>query len=1049
MNPYLHSPVISPQEFHDSTEQQDLDPGEKDGDHPPGDDEGHGHSFTILPQSRSRTEDEKLASLPGSELASAVGESPSASGKANLNVSRREGQDDSFLQDSSSNDGRSGRTSPNNSSLIMKYRDENARPSTTASTPAFAREMLGENQRQWSCEPATGKDVRAVGTNTIGVPKALSPESQNVSARGLSPKAATGTATDQEWVVTPLKPRGDQTSPGNSSRKSSRVWIQPTASEEQLRESNKLSLLLEGTKDSARASGSSASDYKSATDVPVVQIDDQHTSKNLAEQAVNEAIVLDQNEPTSKDREQAKKVYDGDEEFVTKARAAAWLGESSSERGRVRKAYMELFEWADLNILYALRGLCGKVILKGETQQVDRILDTFSTRWSECNPDHGFKATDVVHTICYSILLLNTDLHLAEIEQKMTRAQFIKNTMPTIRRVAADAAPDAFETIRPSRVAPRPQLPWTEPVSPSTGSTSLPHEGTEGISSAGTKRPTNTLLTRPSDNSEHDQPWNQTLTPLDYDTPHDDCGPLVKAPFNGKMSTWEVQVEIVLKDFFNTIRQQPLPLNGAPNEALLDQPMPTNSLSAFTGSLLRRTPSTLSKAASETIGSRGRVLENRLGTGRWTSKTRSRPRLNPTSTVASSRTSFDDESSMWSPSVSSTWSKYSLGKTQTSMSVDSLGSEFHQADYQQSIGFANALSQAIIREETAGSTGSDDAVRVAPFLEDETLELAGAPWAKEGILKHKHHLEVVDKKAKDRNWNECFAVIEKGYMRLFSFNMNSKSLRQKTKNQRAGGVVGGGNWSENAEALGTFLLRQTIASALPPPGYSKTRPHVWALSLPSGAVHLFQVGTPEIVKEFVSTANYWSARLSKEPLIGGISNIEHGWSNAIINTALVQSDDKPHSTINHCQRPSLQSSIRSSLDQGSVRPKLPGDKGIISDWSPPQQSMVASALMEIDQLKALTTYVKNVEEELQRHNELRGPMLLAFSSRHPNSSRAMANWERKSSYLLKEIVKFRTYIDCLNAAQLQKQKLYASRVPSEQSDEAKKEGRELTEAATG
>lgn len=653
----------------------------------------------------------------------------------------------------------------------------------------------------------------------------------------------------------------------------------------------------------------------------------------------------------------------------------------------------------------------------------------------------------------------------------MTRAQFVKNTMPTIRRVAADAAPDAFETVRASRVAHRPQLPWTEPASPIAGPPSFPPEATEGILSAGTKRPTDTLLTRPLDNSAHDQSWNHTLTPLDYDTPHDDCGPLVKAPFHGKMSTWEVQVEIVLKDFFNSIRQQPLPLNGPPNETIPDQPMPTNSLSAFTGSLLRRTPSTLSKAASETIGSRGRVLENRLGTGRWTSKTRSRPRIIPTSTVASSRTSFDDESSIWSPSVSSTWSKYSLGKTQTSMSVDSLGSEFHQADYQQSIGFANALSQAIIREETAGSAGSDDPIRVAPLLEDETLELAGAPWAKEGILKHKHHLEVVDKKAKDRNWNECFAVVEKGYMRLFSFNMNAKSMRQKTKNQRAaGGVVGGGNWSENAEALGSFLLRQTIASALPSPGYSKARPHVWALSLPSGAVHLFQVGTPEIVKEFVSTANYWSARLSKEPLVGGISNIEHGWSNAIINTALVHSDDMPPSTINHGQRPSLQSSIRSSLDQGSMRPKLPGDKVTISDWSPPQQSMVASALMEVDQLKALTTYVKNVEEELQRHNEFRGPMLLAvssqnhvnfeihmglqlillaqFSSRHPNSTRAMTNWERKSSYLLREIVKFRTYIDCLNAAQLQKEKLYASRAPRGKRDEAQKQGVELIQAAT-
>lgn len=39
----------------------------------------------------------------------------------------------------------------------------------------------------------------------------------------------------------------------------------------------------------------------------------------------------------------------------------------------------------------------------------------------------------------------------------------------------------------------------------------------------------------------------------------------------------------------------------------------------------------------------------------------------------------------------------------------------------------------------------------------------------------------------------------------------------------------------------------------------------------------------------------------------------------------------------------------------------------------------------------------------------------------------MANWEKKSSYLLREIVKFRTYIDYLNAADGAKQRLYAER----------------------
>lgn len=41
----------------------------------------------------------------------------------------------------------------------------------------------------------------------------------------------------------------------------------------------------------------------------------------------------------------------------------------------------------------------------------------------------------------------------------------------------------------------------------------------------------------------------------------------------------------------------------------------------------------------------------------------------------------------------------------------------------------------------------------------------------------------------------------------------------------------------------------------------------------------------------------------------------------------------------------------------------------------------------------------------------------------------MANWERKSSYLLREIGKFKIYIDCLQAAQTRKEKIYAEKMP--------------------
>ncbi|KAL2145408.1 hypothetical protein VTI28DRAFT_7335 [Corynascus sepedonium] len=791
----------------------------------------------------------------------------------------------------------------------------------------------------------------------------------------------------------------------------------------------------------------------------------QSASKSIDEP---EIVIGD---PTEDDRQKAKKIYEGNEDFIQKDRAAAWMGEEGVVRQRTLRAYMELYDFENQSIVASLRQVCQRLLLRAETQQVDRILVAFSKRWCDCNPNHGFKSIDVIHTICYSIILLNTDLHMADIDHKMTRSQFIKNTMTTIKTAVEDSVPEAFD---------RPSI--------------LPGKGNlEGESRTSEDFKHNSF--RASFIKPPGRP-NSALGAFSDQTPGESCGPLVKAPFDGPFRAWENQVEIVLKDIYASIRDDRLPLFGA--ESL---PQTPNGLSVM--GMLKRSPSVLSKAPSESVAStRGRVSDvaKASSSSRWNSKSRSRVRGFNTG-FSSSRTSFDDGNSVWTPTDSSaTWSKLSLGRTHTSMSMDSFGSSYPRGEFHQSIGFANALSQAIIREDSALESLKDD-IKSAQLLEDESLELAGPPWVKEGIVTHKHHLDGIDKRARDRNWQEVFAVVQKGQLSLFSFSPN-KSLRNKNRrgfggNPPKGAVVGGGNWQDNATNLGTFSLRQTLASVLPPPGYSRARPHVWALSLPTGAVHLFQVGTPEICKEFVNTANYWAARLSTHPLVGGISNIEYGWSEAVINSATTaataaaandsttsinggrpasstKGHSRPGSAVNAAAvaaaniagigRSSMQSgrSMRSASFDFAVRPgsgssgvlgstlarpstitntlsnssnsnthnphhKLPGDRIHITDWVPPAPSMRPSPLTESDQLESLLAYVRSIEAELQSHNALRSPMLGAFSPRSGNAARAMANWERKSEYLLREIVKFRTYVDSLRAARARAEEVYAER----------------------
>ncbi|KAK5449641.1 hypothetical protein LTS15_008716 [Exophiala xenobiotica] len=723
-----------------------------------------------------------------------------------------------------------------------------------------------------------------------------------------------------------------------------------------------------GSKSSPFASTSDISEYKSAPQTPLV-IETPKDEKS----AIPASLVL---QPIQSVEDAAKikarQIFDNTDDDIDSSSAAAWMGEDGPEREHVRNAYMELFDWSNQDIIDSLRGLCDRIVLKGETQQMDHV----------------------VHTLCYSILLLNTDLHLADIGQKMTKAQFVRNALPPIRRMVQVL--DESRTIRgmPSR----PRM--------NTGSADDPYLTIKGFRSVADK-------TIQEDGDDRDDSINVQRASFLY---------------TGSERSWEQQIESVLRGLYNSISQEPLPLYGAQPDANVPLSQSNNFLT-IGSSVLRRTPSVLSKAHSDTH--RGRFGESKSLGARWMTKNRSRPRLPSAAGFGSSRTSIDEQSSTWSPSMSSTWSKASLGKTLTSMSVDSFGTEATHGDYQSSIGFANALSQAIIREDQL-DLPIEEGLKAGSLLEDDSLELCGAPWAKEGIVKHKCHLEGVDKRSKDRNWNDCFAVIEKGWMRLFSFSPSATTLRNRSRAPKAGAVVGGGNWQDNAEEVWKFMLRHTIASSLPPPGYSKARPYVWALSLPTGAVHLFSVGTPDIVKEFVSTANYWSARLSKEPMMGGISNMEYGWSDAVINHSLIASEGQAGLSSPMGPRPSTQMSMRSSMDHvGGVRAKLPGDKAHINDWSPPQQSMFASQLLEVDQLKALQTYVANVEDELQKHNELRPLMLMAFTTKHPNSTKAMSNWEKKSSYLLREIVKFRTYIDTLHTAQATKDRVYRMRKEGE------------------
>ena len=200
---------------------------------------------------------------------------------------------------------------------------------------------------------------------------------------------------------------------------SPRLWIAPDDSDEET-ESKKLPAPPKSpvVTDPKASVSTLNSDYQSAnskqqspteatartTKYAIANIANQQSSEdNSPEESPShqlQSTEVDELEPTEDDLLVAAKLFTG-ESPMRMADIAAWLGEAGVDQARVRKAYMDIFDWHHMSILAALRSFCSQLRLKGESQQVDRLLDSLAKKWCHCNPDHGFKAAGKTNVIVW------------------------------------------------------------------------------------------------------------------------------------------------------------------------------------------------------------------------------------------------------------------------------------------------------------------------------------------------------------------------------------------------------------------------------------------------------------------------------------------------------------------------------------------------------------------------------------------------------------------------------------------------------------------------
>ncbi|RKP25811.1 hypothetical protein SYNPS1DRAFT_6151, partial [Syncephalis pseudoplumigaleata] len=109
---------------------------------------------------------------------------------------------------------------------------------------------------------------------------------------------------------------------------------------------------------------------------------------------------------------------------LDKAKLGEFLGSQKSQG--ILEAFMRQYNFREKRIDEALRLLLESFRLPGESQQIDRIIETFSRVYFELNPE-SMATQDAAYVLAFSIIMLNTDLHNPQVKHRMSIEDYMKN----------------------------------------------------------------------------------------------------------------------------------------------------------------------------------------------------------------------------------------------------------------------------------------------------------------------------------------------------------------------------------------------------------------------------------------------------------------------------------------------------------------------------------------------------------------------------------------------------------------------------------------------
>ncbi|KAJ8379837.1 hypothetical protein SKAU_G00006150 [Synaphobranchus kaupii] len=153
----------------------------------------------------------------------------------------------------------------------------------------------------------------------------------------------------------------------------------------------------------------------------------------------------------SMDREEARRLAEELYKLqdVRRTDVVKHLNKDNEFSHAVGEEYLKFFDFTGQNLNQGLRSFLKVVVLIGETQERERVLDHFSHRFHHCNPE-SLSSPSAVLTLTCALMLLNTDLHGQNVGKAMSISTFVANLdgMNEEKNFCKDLLKDLYNSIK-------------------------------------------------------------------------------------------------------------------------------------------------------------------------------------------------------------------------------------------------------------------------------------------------------------------------------------------------------------------------------------------------------------------------------------------------------------------------------------------------------------------------------------------------------------------------------------------------------------------------